>query len=104
MIRTSMFRTSLGAKHLAVLRYFSRVIIALKLIITYIRIEISYKNDVCIYICAASITFLPFCWLFYEAFEAMALLYRFRTRGINCVVITIKPCLLHEIYLYFYEN
>lgn len=45
MIRTSLFRTSIRAKHFTVLRYFSRVIIVLKLIITYIiRIEINYKT------------------------------------------------------------
>lgn len=36
-----MIRTIIEAKHLTALRYFSRFIIALKLIITYQRIEIS---------------------------------------------------------------
>lgn len=46
MFRTSMFRTCLEAKHLTVFRYFSRVIILLKLIINYTRIEICLKRKI----------------------------------------------------------
>ena len=42
LFRPEMFRTCLGAKHLTVFRYFSRIIIPLKLIITYTRIEICF--------------------------------------------------------------
>lgn len=110
MFRTSMFRTCLEAKHFTVFRYFSRVIIPLKLIITYTRIEIcffkNHWNSACFYACTASTLSCLGCLftIFMKQLQPCRFI-RFRTRGVNCVVITIIACHSLNNYLYFYyEN